>query len=318
MSSLPRLDDLIAPTSSAELVRWVHEVAALTQPDRIHWCDGSDGEAATLTRLLLDTGALETLHPDYPGCHLYRSHPNDVARVEHLTFVCTRDQTDAGPNNYWMAPAAAHAHMDSLFSGCMRGRTLYVIPYCMGPLDSPFSRCGVELTDSPYVVLNMRLMTRMGQDALARLEREGRFVRGLHSTGDLDPERRFIMHFPEELMIKSFGSGYGGNALLGKKCHALRIASWQAREEGWLAEHMLLVAITNPAGETHYVAAAFPSACGKTNLAMLIPPASMPAPVAAETPAPPVIISPPRCSVRTGKTYRPGGSPPSDVRTARI
>jgi phosphoenolpyruvate carboxykinase (GTP) len=276
MSSLPRHDDLIAPTSSAELVRWVHEVAALTQPDHIHWCDGSDAEAATLTRLLLETGALETLHPDYPGCHLYRSHPNDVARVEHLTFVCTHDQTDAGPNNYWMAPAAAHAQMDSLFSGCMRGRTLYVIPYCMGPLDSPLSRCGVEITDSPYVVLNMRIMTRMGQAALARLEREGRFVRGLHSTGDLDPERRFIMHFPEELMIKSFGSGYGGNALLGKKCHALRIASWQARQEGWLAEHMLLVAITNPAGETHYVAAAFPSACGKTNLAMLIPPASMP------------------------------------------
>ncbi len=263
-------------TSCEALARWVQDVASLTQPDHVRWCDGSDAEAADLTGQLLDSGALEPLHADYAGCHLYRSHPNDVARVEHLTFVCTRAQEDAGPNNHWMAPDEAHARMDDLFRGCMRGRTLYVIPYCMGPLESPFSRCGVEITDSPYVVLNMRLMTRMGQGALTRIERENRFVRGLHSTGDLDPERRFIMHFPEELSIKSFGSGYGGNALLGKKCHALRIASWQAREEGWLAEHMLLVAITNPAGETHYVAAAFPSACGKTNLAMLIPPASMP------------------------------------------
>jgi phosphoenolpyruvate carboxykinase (GTP) len=258
------------------LATWVEAVAALTHPDHVHWCDGSDAEATALTDLLIDRGDLHTLHADYPGCHLYRSHPNDVARVEHLTYVCTGEESDAGPNNHWMDPASAHAQMDGLFSGCMRGRTLYVVPYCMGPLDSPLSRCGVEITDSPYVVLNMRLMTRMGEAALRRIEREGRFVRGLHSTGDLDPERRFIMHFPEELMIKSFGSGYGGNALLGKKCHALRIASWQARDEGWLAEHMLLVAITNPAGETHYVAAAFPSACGKTNLAMLIPPDSMP------------------------------------------
>ena len=264
------------PTLLADLAHWVEDVAALTCPDSVHWCDGSDTEAEQLTRLLTDTGMLEPLHGDYPGCHLYRSHPNDVARVEHLTFVCTHDRSDAGPNNPWMAPAEAHARMDELFRGCMQGRTLYVIPYCMGPLDSPLSRCGVEITDSPYVVLNMRLMTRMGDAALARIERDGRFVKGLHSTGDLNPDRRFIMHFPEELTIKSFGSGYGGNALLGKKCHALRIASWQAREEGWLAEHMLLVAITNPAGETHYVAAAFPSACGKTNLAMLIPPASMP------------------------------------------
>jgi phosphoenolpyruvate carboxykinase (GTP) len=171
-----------------------------------------------------------------------------------------------------MAPAEAHAKIDALFDGCMEGRTMYVIPYCMGPIDSPLSRCGVEITDSPYVVANMKIMTRMGAAAQQRIEREGGYVRGLHSTGELDPERRFIMHFPTELSIKSYGSGYGGNALLGKKCHALRIASHQARTEGWLAEHMLIVGIENPQGETHYIAAAFPSACGKTNLAMLIPP----------------------------------------------
>jgi phosphoenolpyruvate carboxykinase (GTP) len=171
-----------------------------------------------------------------------------------------------------MDPAEAKAKMDALYKGCMKGRTLYVVPYCMGPIDSPLARCGVEITDSPYVVINMRLMTRMGAAALARIEREASFVKGVHSTGDLNPDRRFIMHFPEELGIQSFGSGYGGNALLGKKCHALRIASWQARQEGWLAEHMLILGVENPQGDTHYIAAAFPSACGKTNLAMLIPP----------------------------------------------
>ena len=252
---------------------WVAEVAALTQPDHIHWCDGSDAENARLTQQMLADGTLLPLNPEtHPHSWLHRSSPSDVARVEHLTFVCTPQQEDAGPNNHWMAPAEAHAKMDALFAGCMRGRTLYVIPYCMGPIDSPLSRCGVEITDSPYVVANMRIMTRMGAAALARIEREGTFVKGLHSTGELDPDRRFIMHFPEELTIKSFGSGYGGNALLGKKCHALRIASHQARQEGWLAEHMLIVGIENPQGETHYIAAAFPSACGKTNLAMLIPP----------------------------------------------
>ncbi|WP_028769904.1 phosphoenolpyruvate carboxykinase (GTP) [Silanimonas lenta] len=262
-----------SPSRLAALNDWVASVAALTQPDRIHWCDGSAEEDAALKEAMLADGTLLALNPDtHPGCYLHRSHPGDVARVEHLTFVCTTGREDAGPNNHWMAPAEAHAKMDALFAGCMKGRTMYVIPYCMGPIDSPLSRCGVEITDSPYVVANMRIMTRMGAAALARIEREGHFVKGLHSTGELDPERRFIMHFPEELTIKSYGSGYGGNALLGKKCHALRIASYQARSEGWLAEHMLIVGIENPQGETHYVAAAFPSACGKTNLAMLIPP----------------------------------------------
>ena len=257
------------------LNRWVAEVAALTRPDHIHWCDGSEAEYAALVQRMQADGTLLPLNPDtHPGSWLHRSSPSDVARVEHLTFVCTPGRDAAGPNNHWMSPADGHAQMDALFAGCMRGRTLYVIPYCMGPIDSPLARCGVEITDSPYVVANMRTMTRMGADALARIEREGTFVKGLHSTGELDPDRRFIMHFPEELTIKSFGSGYGGNALLGKKCHALRIASHQARNEGWLAEHMLIVGIENPRGEVHYIAAAFPSACGKTNLAMLIPPQS--------------------------------------------
>jgi phosphoenolpyruvate carboxykinase (GTP) len=257
----------------AALNDWVASVAKLTQPDAIHWCDGSDAENAKLTELMLSTGDLVKLNEQtHPNCYLHRSSPSDVARVEHLTFVCTSKEEDAGPNNHWMAPADAHAKIDALYAGCMRGRTMYVVPYCMGPIDSPLARCGVEITDSPYVVANMRIMTRMGAAAQARIEREGSFVKGLHSIGQLDPERRFIMHFPEELTIKSFGSGYGGNALLGKKCHALRIASYQARSEGWLAEHMLIVGIENPQGETHYVAAAFPSACGKTNLAMLIPP----------------------------------------------
>lgn len=257
----------------ASLNDWVASVAQLTQPDAIHWCDGSDAENARLVELMLANGDLLRLNGQtHPDCYLHRSSPTDVARVEHLTFVCTSQPADAGPNNNWMAPDEAHGEMDALYKGCMRGRTMYVIPYCMGPIDSPLSRCGVEITDSPYVVANMRIMTRMGAPALARIERDGSFVRGLHSIGELDPDRRFIMHFPEELMIQSYGSGYGGNALLGKKCHALRIASYQARTEGWLAEHMLIVGIENPQGETHYVAAAFPSACGKTNLAMLIPP----------------------------------------------
>lgn len=264
-------------TSLAALRDWVDEIAELTQPEDIHWCTGSQGEYDRLIKLMLNDGSLSELDQEsYPNCYLHRSDPSDVARVEHLTFVCTENRDDAGQNNNWMAPADAHEKMDELFAGCMRGRTLYVIPYCMGPIGSPFSRCGVELSDSPYVAANMRLMTRMGSEALQRIESDATFVRGLHSTGDLDPERRFIMHFPSELSIQSFGSGYGGNALLGKKCHALRIASYQARTEGWLAEHMLIVGVESPTGETHYLACAFPSACGKTNLAMLIPPASQP------------------------------------------
>ena len=260
-------------TTLKELQTWVDQAAELTQPDDIHWCDGSAEEYREMADLLLSTGGFVELSGEtHPGCYLHRSDPSDVARVEHLTFVCTSREEDAGPNNNWLAPAEAKARMKSLFKGCMKGRTMYVIPYCMGPIDSPLSRCGVEITDSPYVVANMNLMTRMGDAALQRIEREGTFIKGLHSIGELDPERRFIMHFPEDLEIQSFGSGYGGNALLGKKCHALRIASYQARTEGWLAEHMLIVGVESPDGEIHYVAAAFPSACGKTNLAMMIPP----------------------------------------------
>ena len=262
-------------TTLPALQEWVDSVAKLTRPEQIHWCTGSDDEYARLIDEMRNNGVLIPLNEEhYPNCYLHRSDPSDVARVEHLTFICTDNQDDAGPNNNWMNPAEAHALVDALFDGCMQGRTLYVIPYCMGPIDSPYARLGVEITDSAYVTINMKLMTRMGTAAKERIEREGTFVKGLHSTGDLDPERRFIMHFPEELSIKSIGSGYGGNALLGKKCHALRIASWQARAEGWLAEHMLIVGIENPDGDTHYVACAFPSACGKTNLAMLIPPDS--------------------------------------------
>jgi len=259
------------------LQQWVDEVAARTQPENIHWCTGTDNEYQQLIEMMTADGALSKLNEDeYPNCYLHLSDPTDVARVEHLTFVCTKDQDAAGPNNNWMSPAEGHERIDALFEDAMQGRTMYVIPYCMGPIDSPYARCGVEITDSPYVVVNMKLMTRMGSAALARIESEEKFVKGLHSTGDLDPEKRFIMHFPEELSIKSIGSGYGGNALLGKKCHALRIASYQAHTEGWLAEHMLIMGVENPEGETHYIACALPSACGKTNLAMLIPPESLP------------------------------------------
>jgi len=263
-------------TGNQALKQWVDDVASHTRPERIHWCDGSAAENRALVSEMLADGTLHTLDQKrWPNCYLHRSATNDVARVEHLTFICTENENDAGPNNNWMAPDEAHRLVDGLFAGCMKGRTLYVVPYCMGPIDSAYSRCGVEITDSPYVVANMRIMTRMGSAALKRIERENSFVKGLHSTGELDPEKRYIMHFPQELSIKSIGSGYGGNALLGKKCHALRIASNQARQEGWLAEHMLIVGLQDPTGRTRYIAAAFPSACGKTNLAMLVPPKSL-------------------------------------------
>ena len=260
-------------TSNKDLQSWIEEVSKMTKPDNIYWCNGSKEEYEEFIQKMLETGDLMQLNEEtFPNCYLHRSDPSDVARVEHLTFICTEDAADAGPNNNWMDPKEAHEKLDDLFENCMEGRTMYVIPYCMGPIGSELSRCGVEITDSPYVVANMYLMTRMGDEALARIERDGGFVKGIHSTGDLDPEKRFIMHFPEEKTIRSIGSGYGGNALLGKKCHALRIASYQALEEKWLAEHMLIVEIENPEGEIFNIAAAFPSACGKTNLAMLIPP----------------------------------------------
>jgi len=264
-------------TTNKELQNWVDQVAKLTNPTTVHWCDGSNQEYQNFIAQMLESGDLLKLnHETFPNCYLHRSDQTDVARVEHLTFICTSKQEDAGPNNNWMDPDEAHSKLDTLFKNCMSGRTMYIIPYCMGPIDSVYSRCGVEITDSPYVVANMFLMTRMGTKALQRIETENKFVKGMHSIGDLNPEKRFIMHFPEELTIRSIGSGYGGNALLGKKCHALRIASWQALKEKWLAEHMLIVEIENPEGDKFYITAAFPSACGKTNLAMLIPPDTYP------------------------------------------
>ncbi len=253
--------------------RWVAQVERTVSPDRVVWCDGSEGENERLIEEMLADGTLLRLHQEKaPGSFLHRSHPSDVARTEHLTFIASREKDDAGPTNNWMSPDEARRRVGPLFEKVMTGRTMYVVPYVMGPLGSPFSRVGIEVTDSPYVVASMRIMTRMGRAALDQLGTGEDFVPGLHSVGDLSPDRRFIVHFPEEKLIWSVGSGYGGNALLGKKCFALRIASTMARDQGWMAEHMLILELSLPDGEVHYLGAAFPSACGKTNLAMLVSP----------------------------------------------
>ncbi|MBW3623620.1 MAG: phosphoenolpyruvate carboxykinase (GTP) [Armatimonadetes bacterium] len=258
------------PFSPTPLQQWVEESARLTQPDRIVWLRGGPQEYESLLAGMVQDGSLQALNPEYyPRCYLHRSAPNDVARTEEVTFICTPDREDAGPTNNWMAPQEAKEKLHPLYRGCMKGRTMYVIPYLMGPADSPFSQAGCEITDSAYVAASMHLMTKVGDLALRHIEASGTYVGGLHSLGDLDPERRYLMHFPDECLIWSFGSGYGGNALLGKKAHALRIASATAREQGWMAEHMLILGLDRPGRETIYMAGAFPSACGKTNLAML-------------------------------------------------
>lgn len=255
------------------VLSWVDKVISLTEPDKVHWCDGSGEEKETLTNQAVEEGLLIPLNQEKrPGCYLHRSKPNDVARVEGCTYICTESPIEAGPMNNWRAPDEMYEKLYALARGSMKGRTLYVIPYLMGPPGCSLSKVGVQITDSLYVVLNMRIMTRMGEVAWKELGNERRFNRGLHCMLDIDPERRYIAHFPRDNMIISVGSAYGGNALLGKKCHALRIGSYLGRQQGWLAEHMLLLGVESPEGERTYVAGAFPSACGKTNFSMLIPP----------------------------------------------
>jgi len=257
----------------AHVQEWVDRMAAMCQPETIYWCDGSQEEHDRLTALAIQNGELLELNQSQmPGCYLHRTAANDVARTEHLTYICTSFQGDAGPTNNWMSPRVAYRKAREIFTGSMKGRTMYVVPFSMGPIGSPFSKIGIELTDSVYVVLNMRIMTRMGKAALNALGPRGEFTRCLHSKADLNIERRLILHFPEDNAIWSVGSGYGGNVLLGKKCLALRIASVLAQREKWLAEHMLILGVEEPNGRVQYIAAAFPSACGKTNLAMLLPP----------------------------------------------
>lgn len=261
-------------TKNPNVNAWVDEMIALTKPDNVVWIDGSDEQLQALRDEAISTGEMIELNQDeYPGCLYHRTLPNDVARVEDRTFICSKNKQDAGPTNNWCDPEEMYAKLTPMYDGVMKGRTMYVIPYSMGPIGSPLAKVGVELTDSIYVVLNMDIMTRMGAKAFENLgDTSNDFVRGLHSKAQVDPENRYIVHFPEDNTIWSINSAYGGNVLLGKKCFALRIASFQGKNEGWMAEHMLILGVEKPDGEVKYITAAFPSACGKTNLAMLIPP----------------------------------------------